>query len=180
MLCEKCKKRTATVFYNENINGKTRSYSLCAECAAKMREKGELQDVTSMIGSFADPFSELHDQFFSGFFGMPALHSAAPEKKCPVCGSTYSDIAESGKVGCPACYETFGDELSHLIQSVHGTTTHTGNVPSRHRAKKERDEKRKTLRRELDEAIKAEEYERAAKLRDEIRALENQSEKEGN
>ena len=34
MLCEKCKKRTATVFYNENINGKTRSYSLCAECAA--------------------------------------------------------------------------------------------------------------------------------------------------
>ena len=107
-------------------------------------------------------------------------HSAAPEKKCPVCGSTYSDIAESGKVGCPACYETFGDELSHLIQSVHGTTTHTGNVPSRHRAKKERDEKRKTLRRELDEAIKAEEYERAAKLRDEIRALENQNEKEGN
>ena len=53
MLCEKCKKRTATVFYNENINGKTRSYSLCAECAAKMREAGELQDVTSMIGSFA-------------------------------------------------------------------------------------------------------------------------------
>ena len=38
MLCEKCKKRTATVFYNENINGKTRSYSLCAECAAKMRD----------------------------------------------------------------------------------------------------------------------------------------------
>ena len=53
MLCEKCKKRTATVFYNENINGKTKSYSLCAECAAKMREAGELQDVTSMIGSFA-------------------------------------------------------------------------------------------------------------------------------
>ena len=175
MLCEKCKKRTATVFYNENINGKTRSYSLCAECAAKMREKGELQDVTSMIGSFADPFSELHDQFFSGFFGMPALHSAAPEKKCPVCGSTYSDIAESGKVGCPACYETFGDELSHLIQSVHGTTTHTGNVPSLQRAKKERDGKTKTHHCEYDESIRAEAYERTAKLRGETHPRDNKT-----
>lgn len=180
MLCEKCKKRTATVFYNENINGKTRSYSLCADCAAKMREKGELQDVTSMIGSFADPFSELHDQFFSGFFGMPTLRSPAPEKKCPVCGATYDDIATSGKVGCPACYDTFGDELSHLIQSVHGTTTHNGCVPSRHRAKKERHEKLKNLRHELEEAISHEEYERAATLRDEIHALENQNGKEGN
>ena len=179
MLCEKCKKRTATVFYNENINGKTKSYSLCAECAAKMREAGELQDVTSMIGSFADPFSELHDQFFSGFFGMPALHSAAPEKRCPGCGSTYADIAESGKVGCPQCYETFGDELSHLIGSVHGTTTHTGCVPSRHRAKKERADRLRALKKDLEAAISAEDYERAAKLRDEIRSLEKENEKEG-
>jgi protein-arginine kinase activator protein McsA len=42
MLCENCKKRTATVFYNENINGRARSYSLCGECAAKLREKGDL------------------------------------------------------------------------------------------------------------------------------------------
>ena len=69
MLCEKCKKRTATVFYNENINGKTRSFSLCGECAAKLREKGDIQDITSMTGSFADPFSALHDNLFGSFFG---------------------------------------------------------------------------------------------------------------
>lgn len=180
MLCEKCKKRTATVFYNENINGKTRAYSLCAECAAKMREMGELQDVTSMVGSFADPFSELHDQLFSGFFGIPTPHGITTEKKCPVCGTTYSDIANSGKVGCPTCYEAFESELAHLIQSVHGTTTHTGCVPSRHRAKKERHEKLCALRQELEKAVSAEEYERAAKLRDEIRALEDQNGKDGN
>lgn len=166
------------MFYNENINGKTRSYSLCAECAAKLREAGELQDVTSMIGSFADPFSELHDQFFSGFFGMPTLHGIAPEKKCPVCGSTYSDVAKNGKVGCPQCYETFEDELSHLIGSVHGTTTHTGCVPSRHRAKKERADKLRALKRDLEAAVKAEEYERAAALRDEIRSMEQENGKE--
>ena len=71
MLCEKCKKRTATVFYNENINGKKRAYSLCGECASQLRERGEMQDITSMVGSFADPFSELHDSLFGGFFGIP-------------------------------------------------------------------------------------------------------------
>lgn len=180
MLCEKCKKRTATVFYNENINGKIRSYSLCGECAAKLREKGELQDITSMIGSFADPFSELHDQLFSGFFGMPApkvLHSA---KTCPRCGTSYSEIAESGKVGCPECYNAFADEFSGLIQSIHGTTSHTGNVPSRHRAMKERTERLKALKKELAEAVQKEEYEHAAELRDEIRKLEVPNEKEGN
>jgi len=178
MLCENCKKRTATVFYNENINGKTRSYSLCGECAAKLREKGDLQDITSMIGSFADPFSDLHDDLFGGFFGMPALRAIPSEKKCPTCGCTYSNIAENGKVGCPDCYTTFADELSGLIQSVHGTTSHTGSVPSRHRAKLERTEKLKKMKKELQDAVRNENYEQAASLRDEIRKLENDNEKE--
>lgn len=172
MLCEKCKKRTATVFYNENINGKTRSYSLCGECAAKLREKGDLQDITSMIGSFADPFSDLHDDLFGGFFGMPTLKSAHAEKKCPTCGCTYSDIAHDGRVGCADCYTTFENELARTLQSVHGTTTHTGAVPSRHRAKQERAEQLKKLKKAMQEAISKEDFERAATLRDDIRSLE--------
>jgi len=178
MLCEKCKKRTATVFYNENINGKTRSYSLCGECAAKLREKGNLQDITSMIGSFADPFAVLHDDLFSGFFGIPAMKSVPAAKKCRDCGCTYSDIAETGKVGCPTCYEIFGDELSRMIQSVHGTTSHTGSVPARHRAKQARAEELRRLKKELQEAVQKEDYERAATLRDEVRKLQSESEKE--
>ena len=172
MLCEKCKKRTATVFYNENMNGKIRSYSLCGECAARLREKGELQDITSMLGSFADPFSELHDSLFSGFFGVTPQKALRPERKCAGCGSDYAAIAKSGRVGCPECYTVFADELAPLIQSVHGTTTHTGSVPSRHRAKRERDELLKKKKKELQDAISAEDYERAATLRDEIRSME--------
>ena len=178
MLCEKCKKRTATVFYNENINGKTRSYSLCGECAAELREKGELQDITSMIGSFADPFSNLHNDLFGSFFGIPARISAGSDKACPECGTTFREITKSGKVGCPACYTTFADELSGLIQSVHGTTTHTGNAPARHREKKERAEKLSALKAELQNAIENEEYEKAASLRDEMRKLESENGKE--
>ena len=178
MLCEKCKKRTATVFYNENINGNVCSYSLCGECAAKLHEKGEIQDITSMIGSFADPFSELQDHFFSGFFGLPSQKALHGERKCPECGSTYHEIASGGKVGCAQCYEAFAEELSRTIQSIHGTTSHTGAVPARQRAKQERSEWIKNLKKDLQDAIRREDYEEAAKLRDEIRRLEQNEEKE--
>lgn len=172
MLCEKCKKRTATVFYNENLNGKIRAYSLCGECAARLREKGDLQEITSMIGSFADPFAELHDDLFGGFFGMPTLKSVHAEKKCPTCGCSYSDIAREGRVGCADCYTAFEKELERTIRSVHGTTSHTGAVPSRHRAKKERAEELKRMKMAMQDAIGKEDFERAAALRDEIRKLE--------
>lgn len=175
MLCEKCKKRTATVFYNENINGKMRSYSFCGECAAKLKEKGEIQDITSMIGSFADPFAELHDNLFGGFFGMPTLRSVSSEKKCPICASAYSDIIKEGRVGCPECYLAFSDELTPTIRSVHGTTMHTGAVPSRYRAQKARAEQLKRLKKELQDSISREDFERAAALRDEIKKLDAQN-----
>lgn len=178
MLCEKCKKRTATVFYNENINGKKRAYSLCGECAAQLRERGEMQDITSMAGSFADPFSELHDSLFGGFFGIPAVKAVSAERKCPTCGTSFSQISRNGKVGCPACYETFQGELSRLIASIHGTTSHTGCVPARHRAKQERTQRLSALREQLAKEIREENYEAAAALRDEIRALEAKNEKE--
>lgn len=43
MLCEKCKKNEASVFYRENINGKERKYSLCPECAAELEKNGEIK-----------------------------------------------------------------------------------------------------------------------------------------
>jgi protein arginine kinase activator len=131
-----------------------------------------------MLDSFANPFSNLHDNIFGGLFGIPSVKSLSEEKKCPTCASTYSEIAKCGKVGCPDCYTTFRAELSRLIGSVHGTTSHTGQAPARHRAKQARDEQLKKLRRDLQIAIEKEDYEGAAKLRDEIRALNDEEKKE--
>ena len=133
-----------------------------------------------MMGSFADPFSELNDQFFSGFFGMPVQKAHAAQKKCPSCSASYSEITEGGRVGCPVCYSFFASELSPLISSVHGSGEHVGSVPSRHRAKKERGERLKKLKEELREAVEHENFEHAAALRDEIRALEGTEQKEEN
>lgn len=179
MLCEKCKKRTATVFYNENLNGKTRAYSLCGECAAKLHEKGDIGEITSMLGSFADPFLELHDNLFGGFFGLSCAQSAGG-KKCPDCGCSFSRIRQNGRVGCPTCYRIFAEELAPTLQAVHGSTAHTGAVPSRHRAKRAKEERLKLLRTQMQEAIAKEDFEVAAALRDEMKMLEEKNEKEMN
>ena len=179
MLCETCKKRTATVFYNENINGKTRAYSLCGECAAKLREQGELQQISSMLGGFVSPFSALQDDLFGGFFGIPGAVGGSTKKKCTGCGSTYSDIAASGRVGCPDCYVAFRDELSKTIHSIHGTTTHNGSVPAKYRARQARATRLKQLKAELESAVQKEDFERAAALRDEVRKLQAERERKG-
>ena len=177
MLCEKCKKRTATVFYNENLNGKTRSYSLCGECAAKLHEKGDIGDITSMFGSFADPFCDLHDNLFGGFFGM-GMQPTINGKKCSDCGSSFARIRQSGRLGCPTCYRVFAEELAATLHTVHGSTIHTGSVPARHRARRAKEERLKTLRRQLQESINNENFEKAAALRDEIKNLEDSKGKE--
>ena len=41
MLCEKCSKNEATVFYREIVNGKEKKYSLCSDCAAKLEKEGK-------------------------------------------------------------------------------------------------------------------------------------------
>ena len=130
-----------------------------------------------MIGSFADPFSELHDNIFGGFFGIPAHRVVSAAKKCPTCGCTFAEISASGKVGCPECYTVFSDELASTLRAVHGTITLTGKVPSRHRAKQERAEKLKKLRLAMQDAIQKEDFEKAASLRDEIKTLENDNTK---
>ena len=132
-----------------------------------------------MVGSFADPFSDLHENLFGGFFGVPKQKTLSTQKKCS-CGYTYLDISQKGKVGCPSCYTVFKEELAPTLRSIHGTTTHTGCVPSRHRAKKERNERLKLIKKQLHEAIQREDYEAAARLRDEARALQADKEKEEN
>ncbi len=176
MLCERCKKNEAAVFYRESVNGKERSLSLCAECAKEAKKNGEIEDVfehDNFFGSgfFDDTFSGA-DKLFGSLFGVRELPGRTKEKikKCPLCGSTFSDLVNTGKAGCPECYRTFAEELSPTISRIHGTTSHVGGAPAAFKKDKEKKEKIKSLEAELKAAVKDEEYEKAAKLRDELRA----------
>lgn len=175
MLCEKCKKNNASVFYEENINGKTRKYALCHDCADELQRSGEIPTTDDMFDSFGftSPAGALHDSLFGSLFGVPKpMAQLAEEKKCHGCGSTFDDFRRRGKAGCPECYITFAEELEPTIRSIHGNAKHGGRTPSRFRAKHERDDKLKNLKKELKEAISSENFERAAELRDEIKNIE--------
>lgn len=175
MICEKCKKKEATVFYEETINGTKRSYSLCSDCAAEMEKQGEL---SPGYGAFSLPsFGGFHDALFGGLFGLSA-GKPQQKKTCPQCGATMDDLRANGKVGCPECYTAFREELDSTIRSIHGNVKHVGRAPARFRQNREKADRLATLKRQLKEAIAEESFERAATLRDEIRALEGNSAKE--
>lgn len=167
MLCERCKKNNATVFYEESINGESRSYSLCSACASEMKKSGELSGLFPFSG-----FASVQDQLFGGLFGIsePALKT---RKVCPLCAATFSDFQKNGKTGCPECYKTFGEELKGTIRSIHGNVKHIGRSPAKFSKVREKENELKELKNQLKTAIADEDFETAATLRDKIRAIES-------
>lgn len=182
MLCERCKKNEANYYYHENVNGTEKTFHLCAECAGELEKSGEIKSFSksSFFGG---------DGFLDGFFGMDDMNSLfsslfAPksayaqsrlqnptETKCSLCGATFDELVRDGKAGCPKCYDVFAGELEESIRRIHGRSSHTGRAPLKFREKNEAKQKLHRLEKELKEEIKNENYERAAELRDEIRAL---------
>ena len=181
MLCEKCKKNEASVFYRENINGKERKYSLCPECAAELEKNGEIKfsefPHLSDMNDFA-PFGDFGslNSIFGSLFSPESRRSGriSSGKKCPLCGATFNELAAEGRVGCPECYNTFADELEKTICDIHQNAVHTGRAPKKLSGKLDVKRRIRSLEGELKDAIKDERYERAAQIRDEINGLRGQ------
>lgn len=174
MLCEKCKKKKATLYYNESINGKRRSFHLCNDCAAAMEASGELEDMCMAFPHF-DTSLNLWEDGYGGAVVITAAQGLAgetPDRACPLCGATFAEISSTGKVGCSKCYEVFTPRFLPLVRSLHGHNTHTGRVPRIHRERAERLARIGKLKEQLKEAVSTEAYEQAAVLRDELRRLE--------
>ena len=173
MQCERCNKKKATVFYRENIGGRVKALRLCGECAEALEQAGELEDMSIPLSGLLSPLLRGEE----GFLSLP-FHGIAPSaprgtvQKCPLCGADYAELAAVGKVGCPACYTVFSEELSEVVRAIHGHSEHRGKLSAGYRAKRERLSRLEILRGQLKKAVEAEEYERAAGLRDEIRNLE--------
>ncbi|MBE6679439.1 MAG: hypothetical protein E7598_02835 [Ruminococcaceae bacterium] len=162
MICSNCKNSNASFFYTQNINGKETSVALCQNCAAKAGIGNTM--VSPLFGSL----------FANAKANKKATSSA---KRCTLCALTFNDILKMGKVGCPECYNSFKEELKDTIRSIHGMAKHIGLTPNGTEklttVKKELSEE-DVLREQLNEAIKAENYEEAANLRDKIKALKGE------
>ena len=158
MLCSECKKNNATVYYQQSINGQSTELALCPECAEKY-------GILSGASIFGD------------FFKVPSLMRAKPEshKVCSLCGSDENTFIRNGKVSCPVCYEVFAEELNMPIKRIHGNVSHIGRAPAKFKKQNDKKHILKDLRKKLEEAVKKEEYENAALLRDKIREIESEN-----
>ena len=123
------------------------------------------------------PINQLLTQFVispSGGGGGGATKQAkAANKACPVCGLTFNQFRQTGKVGCPDCYRVFEELLSPLIERAqNGGTHHCGKTPRRCPASIDRHALMQRLMKELDHAVASEQYERAARIRDRIHNID--------
>lgn len=178
MLCQNCEKNEATTHIKQIINGKMTQTHLCSDCAKHLG-----------YGDMFSDFSLNLSEFFGNFFGdtLPSAGQSVAGR-CPKCSFTFNDIVREGKVGCAQCYETFYDKLLPSLQRIHGKIRHSGKVSrgitkieSAPEAVEEQpvketvktvSEKIEELQAQMQQAVAEQNFELAAKIRDEIKAME--------
>ncbi|MCF7936609.1 MAG: UvrB/UvrC motif-containing protein [Synergistales bacterium] len=179
MKCERCGQHEAEVHIKQIVNGKVEEHHLCLACAreaglpAGLGAKALELDLGGLLNTLWKDL--LQDQ--SG----PKLLSGGEEGEPPVCaecGHTLEEFKKTGKLGCPACYDGFREILQPLLRKIHGADFHRGLAPCASGWMESLEQRHGVLREELQEAVDREEYEQAARLRDEIRALERKMEEQ--
>lgn len=177
MMCQACNTRAATVHYAEMVDDKLdREIHLCEECYAAQKPAAS-PEVPAFLGSVVGASLGPAVSVTAG-----AGTTAEPAAACPQCGLSYAAFRTRGRLGCPQCYEAFRAQLEPLLERIHTGLQHTGKSPfdaggapgADAAATKARAKEKAILglRRKLQEAIRAEDYERAASLRDQLRRAE--------
>jgi protein arginine kinase activator len=170
VLCEDCKKNKAIINFTQIIDNKVTTYHLCEKCAENKGVNGK---------------DNLHDSPLNNFISEIGSHLEEEKdqtggKACGSCGSSFKEIKESGKLGCPQCYFTYEQELGSLLRRIQGSQVHVGKRLRSPGSKLSSKESRLVeLRKMLEESVHKEEFEKAAMLRDEIHGLEGQESIEG-
>ena len=159
MLCSICGQTEATIHVEGLLDNKSLKLHLCEKCA---REKGVEFDITKPHFLLVNLLANLSDWEIPG-------HKNIATVKCPFCGLSYLQFKEVGRLGCAECYGAFSAQLEPLLKRIHGSSKHCGKktkpVPSGG------GNDIGVLRKQLEDAIKAEEFEKAARLRDRIKDI---------
>ena len=168
--CQVRHERDAVVRLTQIVGDDVTTVHLCSKCAAERGIETDAEVAQTPLGAFLAAM---------GKGGAPMAAAVATGEACPECGATLQDFRASGRVGCARCWVAFERPLRDLLRRLHGATRHTGE-PSRRRRQATSPERAasepdRKLREELPRlAVAAEQFERAAELRDQLRVLEDQ------
>lgn len=160
MLCDNCNKNNASVHMTSFVNGQMQTLHLCAQCALKKKNIAVM------------PWLSFKD-FLSAFYE----EKEAQNLKCEICGTTLADFKKIGKLGCANCYKVFKDFIQPVLKAIHISTAHTGKRPAGAVGLSGNTQtgpvrQKDYLKQKLCEAVEVENYEEAARLRDEIALIE--------
>lgn len=158
-ICQSCKQAKATVHITDVPEKRERH--LCEECAERE-------------GVIVKQTYQTTNAILQEFIKQKTGIGAADEHICPKCGMTFKEFRTKGLLGCPYDYEAFRSLLVPLIERAHqGGTHHVGKLPTTSDRTLKKQAGLHKLRRELQEAIEQENYEHAARVRDQLRTLES-------
>lgn len=172
MICQICQKNPATVHVTELVHSADESGAASYQSLDKHICPGCAQELD---------LPHMHVVSKNTVDIWKLLQQSTKRKRrdasltCPDCGMTLSEFRSKGRLGCPKDYEVFGEHLDALLRRMHNASAHVGRIPGVDQVKLERIQRISSLRQKLEEAIREEAYEHAARLRDELKGLQDDS-----
>lgn len=178
MLCQNCGENEANTRYTQIINGEKKEMFLCEECSHKLGINNMNLNMPIDFASFLGGILEDYDNDFI------RIGAGEKEEKCEYCNMTYDEFIENGKIGCANCYKIFQPKIDSILKRLDGNTEYLGRKSKAHKMKETQIKKEtnkhdiEKLQMKLKQAIQEERYEEAAKIRDEIKNMNERGEKD--
>ncbi len=139
-------------------DGKQSEIEVCADCA---RQRGFAEAEKVKVHA-AEVLAEMKQD----------VKESDRRLVCPGCGMSYADFKRLGRLGCAGCYTSFQEKLEPVVRRLHGAVQHVGRSVTAGRKQAQETVNRQRLAAELARAVKDEDYEKAAAVRDQLRRLE--------
>jgi protein arginine kinase activator len=164
MKCQHCEK--PATFHITEVLGPDgpQVMHLCEEHARVFLTQGSTNPSASVAGALVKQLK----------LGASSATAESDQKECPVCGISFFEFRNSGRLGCPYDYTHFQQELEPLLTNIHDGIEHVGKRPHRVAVSADSQAELIQLRRQMEEAIEREDYEKASEIRDAIKRLESE------
>lgn len=160
MMCEECHENPATVTISVVSGDQKTTRHLCADCM----KKKQLELITGDIQGFVS-------SVLKSIVQEKTSKESTQTVRCSRCGLTFAEFQKTGRLGCAQCYQDFREQLSPVLLRIHGRTQHAGRAPFMNEHEREQRQAASTLRQQMDQAVQEENFEEAARLRDQLKAL---------